>query len=125
MNRHQQRGMSNMALAAIVGVIGFFVWITFKVMPFYIDNAKVSNALENIKSQPQAASKGTDQIRSELLKRLSVDGVSRISIENFKEYTKFERVGEGFKMTMAYQDEAPLFKNLYLLVKFEKTIEVP
>lgn len=125
MKRHQQRGMSNMALAAIVGVIGFFVWITFKVMPFYIDNAKVANALENIKSQPQAASKGNDEIRSELLKRLSVDGVSRISIENFKEYTKFERTGEGFKMTMAYQDEAPLFKNLYLLVKFEKTIEVP
>ncbi|OQW94513.1 MAG: hypothetical protein BWK79_05680 [Beggiatoa sp. IS2] len=125
MNRRQQRGISNMALASIVGVIGFFVWAILKVTPFYLDNAQVANALESVKAQPEIATKSNDEIRSFLLNRLGVSGVTRISIDSFKDYAKIERTGEGFKMTVAYQDEARLFSNLYLSVKFEKTIEAP
>jgi hypothetical protein len=125
MNRRQQRGISNMALAAIVGVIGFFAWVILKVTPFYIDNAQVANALENIKAQPEVATKSNDEIRSLFLSRLEMNSVSRVNKDNFKDYAKIERTGEGFKMTLAYQDDARLFSNLYLLVKFEKTIEAP
>ena len=54
-----------------------------------------------------------------------VESISRITHKNFNEYVKFKRTGNGFEMTVKYNDEAPVMGNLYLLVKFDKTIEVP
>lgn len=121
-----QRGVTTTTWVMILVVVGIIAWLAIKIVPIYIDNGKVANAMENIKVDAKTngyASKG--DVKSALLRRLSIEDVEVINGANFDELAKYERTGEGFILTIKYANETTLMGDLYLTVKFEKTIEVP
>lgn len=117
-----QRGLSSSGWMTLLVVIGLIAWLGIKIIPIYIDNGKVSNAMENVKANGPA-SKG--EVKSALLRRLSIDDVEIINSTNYNEFAKYERTGQGFILTIQYASEAHLTGDLYLTVKFDKTVEVP
>jgi hypothetical protein len=121
-----QRGMTTTAWIMLLVGIGIVAWLAIKIVPFYIDNGKVSNALENVKSDAKTNGyTSKNEVKAALLRRLSIDNVTAVNGANFDEIAKHERTGDGFILTVNYANETPLFGNLYLAVKFEKTIQVP
>jgi Tfp pilus assembly major pilin PilA len=121
----KQRGAGMMNVIFVLAVLGSVAWLAMKIAPFYVNNAKVANALENIKSQPEAARKNNSELQSDLLKRLGVEGIDRINRENFKDYVTIERTATGYNMTIAYDDLVPVKGELYVMVRFKKSISVP
>jgi len=121
-----QRGLTTTAWMMVLVVVGIIAWLAIKIVPIYVENGVVANDLENIKNDAKAngyTSKG--EVKSALLKRLSINDVDVINGGNFDELAKYERTGEGFILTIKYANETTLMGDLYLTVKFEKTIEVP
>lgn len=111
-------------LLSILAVIGFIVWIALKLFPIYIEQGKITTALENLKIQPEIGSSSPAELKKTFLRRLAVD-TERISDKNYDEIVKVEKTSGGFKMTVYFEDSTPLVKNLHLKVVFDKTIEVP
>ncbi len=120
----RQRGFLGKGLVWFLIIGGFILWVFFKLFPIYTENLKIGNALENLKTQPEIAKRGNGEIKGMLLKRLGVDGITRITDLNFDEYVVISRQEGKLSVTAEFNSEAPLFKDLYLLVKFNKTIEV-
>lgn len=120
----RQRGFTGKGLVWFLIIGGFILWIFFKLFPIYTENLKIGNALENLKTQPEIAKRGNGEIKSMLLKRLGVDGITRLTDLNFDEYVVISRQEGKLSVTAAFNSEVLLFKDLYLLVKFDKTIEV-
>lgn len=124
-NMRKQQGAGKLGLLFILAVLGGAVWLGLKVVPLYVNNAKVANALENIKSQPEAAKKNNAELQSDLLKRLGVESIERIGRDNFKDYVTIERTATGYNMTIAYDDMVKITGDLYVMVRFKKAISVP
>lgn len=124
-NMRKQQGAGKMGLLFILAVLGGGVWLGMKVAPLYVNNAKVANALENMKVQPEAAKKNNAELQSDLVKRLNVDGIERINRENFKDYVTVERTSTGYNMTVAYDDLVKVTGDFYVMVRFKKSISVP
>lgn len=123
-NQHVQRGMTTGSLINLLIVLGVIAWLAIKIVPIYIENGKVAGALENITKQPEAGKQSKSDVKAGLLRRFGVDNVTVINAANFDELVHYENVGEGFTLKVSYDSEAALFGNFYLLVKFDRTIEV-
>ena len=124
-NMRKQQGAGKMGLLFILAVLGGGVWLALKVVPLYVNNAKVANALENMKVQPGADKKNNAELQSDLTKRLGVEGIERITRETFKDYVTVERTATGYNMTIAYDDLVKITNDFYVMVRFKKSISVP
>ena len=51
----RQQGLTLISLVFILGLIGFFVMLTLKIVPIYLDHGKVKSALEALKATPELA----------------------------------------------------------------------
>lgn len=120
----QQRGFGKGTIFPLI-LLGIVIWIGFKLFPLYMEQSKISAALESLVAAPEIEKKSPIQIRKLLLTRLGVNDSDKINNNNYKEFVNYERTSQGFKLTVKFQDEASLFGNLYLMTKFDKTIEAP
>jgi hypothetical protein len=98
---------------AIVGYAGL------RVTPLYLNYFKVADALTDL----GAESRGDDTVtaaalRSSLTRRFEVDSINFPTVEMIR----FTREGKSWVAQAAYEDEAPLFAELSLLVKFNKRV---
>lgn len=121
-----QRGLSGTGWMMLLVVVGITAWLAIKIVPIYIENGKVAADLENLKADAtKNGYTGKGEVKSALFKRLGINGVRVINDTNFDEVAKYERTGEGFTLAVKYTNETSLFGDMYLAIKFDKTIEVP
>ncbi|MFU8788558.1 MAG: DUF4845 domain-containing protein [Methylobacter sp.] len=116
----RQQGLTLIAILLILGLIGFFVLLTLKVVPIYLDHGKVKSALEALKETPDLASKGEFEIRDSLNKRFSINYVYDVTQDNIK----IVKRGNYVKVEIEYETVVKLVGNLSLLAEFHEVIEV-
>jgi hypothetical protein len=98
---------------AMVGYAGM------RLAPVYLNYMKVARTLEQTKSEAHA----TDSLallRSGIQKHLDVESVDYPSIKEIK----ITRNGQSWVVNAAYDDQAPLFSNIFILVTFDKTVTI-
>jgi hypothetical protein len=120
--KHQQRGLAGSATVLLIVIIIFSLWVFFKLFPFYMENAKVTNVLETIQTTPEALQKSNDELRRMVLDGFSNKDLKRINQDNFDSYVKISKEATGFEITVKYDQTVPIASNLYFLNKFEKTV---
>lgn len=116
--KHQQ-GLTLISLVFILGLIGFFVLLTLKIVPIYLDHGKVKSALEALQATPELASKGEYEIRDSLNKRFNINYVYDVS----KDDIKIIKHGNYVKVDIEYETVVKLVGNLSVLAEFHDTIE--
>jgi len=116
--KHQQ-GLTLISLIFILGLIGFFVMLTLKIVPIYLDHGKVKSALEALKATPELQTKSEYEIRDSLNKRFSINYVYDVKPENIKVI----RHGNYVKVDIEYETVVKLVSNLSALAEFHDTIE--
>jgi hypothetical protein len=115
----RQQGLTLISLVFILGLIGFFVMLTLKIVPIYLDHGKVKSALEALKATPELQTKSEYEIRDSLNKRFSINYVYDVKPENIKVI----KHGSYVKVDIEYETVVKLAGNLSALAEFHDTIE--
>ncbi len=119
-SKTRQRGASLWGILFLLAIFGFGAVIGLKLVPVYLESYKIDKAMAGVLSDPRVANQTERDIVIALSKRLDIDGITRITDLNFREYGTITKRNKVVNMEIDYQAEVPLFGNLTLLADFEK-----
>ena len=121
MNRwHRQNGMTAIGWLLVLGLIAFFTLITLRLVPFYLEFAKVASALESLENEPGLTSKTKAEIVKLVRKRFDVNDVMNVSAKELK-----VKKDKGIlTVSIDYERREHLISNIDVVAKFDKKIEV-
>ena len=121
MMQQRQRGATFLGIVVILLILGSALYAGIRLIPVYLEYTKVARALEQVRDEHSAIDTNPPMIRKSLERRWDVEDIKRIG---WKEIV-ISKTGEGFDVTAAYEAEEPFVANVYLLVKFDKTVSIP
>ena len=117
--RHGQAGMTALGfiiLALLVGVVGLAV---VKVTPMYLKNMRMNQVLADVEQELSGQGATPVAIRNELGKRFAIEdiGVKADSV-------KIAQSKNGFSMHVQYEERAPYVAGIYLVLVYDKQVEI-
>jgi hypothetical protein len=120
--RHRQRGITAIGWIILLMPVALVVYSGIRLTPFYLNYMKVVKALDQTADEYAGdSSVDAGKIRRSLAKRFDID-----LIDSPKDTEILVRKGtEGWEMEADYEEAAPLFANVQLLVAFNKRVVVP
>ena len=104
-------------LACLVGVVGL---AAIKVTPMYINNMRLSKVLTDVQGDLNGKGTNPQGIRVELAKRFSIEDIN-LPEDSIK--INQNRSG-GYTLRIQYENRAPYAADLYLVVAFDKQVEI-
>lgn len=115
-----QQGYTLISLIFILGIIGFFVLLLFKIGPIYLDHSKVVSALAAVENTTDVETLSETEIRSSLIKRFNMNYVSNLKPQE----VKILKRGNYLKVEAEYEVVEKIVGNLSVLVEFDDVVEV-
>ena len=116
----RQQGITTIGfliIAVLVVAIGF---AGLRLTPIYLEHMKVAKILEDVKASLDGSNPSIQEIRSGIGKRLNIEMVRTLGREDFQ----IKRSPNGYTVRATYDSEAPYIANVYLLVRFNKAVEI-
>lgn len=121
-HRHKQSGISFWGFAMVAFLVAFFTLLFLKLMPPYLEHAKVKTALQNMAKQPNAGNMTKVEITQAIQRRFDVDDVSRVDLN--KDLTVAKSAdGRATTIRITYEVRVPLAYNISALLAFDETVE--
>ena len=114
----QQRGMTAIGWLIVLAIIGFFALLGLRMVPAYLDYYKVVSTLEGLEAESGFSS--PVEIRKLLERRFEISYVDTIQPADVKIKPK----GNSYIVTAAYEKSEHIMGNVYVVMDFEKTVEV-
>jgi len=118
--RHQ-RGMTMWGMIFVLFILGFCLFITFKLFPVYMNDLKVANALKSVGSELKGGAPTRTEIIIALVKRMNIDDFTGV---NFDKDLTIQAKGTGREVAITYDVVVPLFGNISLLLDFRHSAYV-
>jgi len=122
-NIRKQKGASMWMLIFGSALVVMFALVTMKLVPAYLDNNKVVNALESLKDQPGVARWTRRQILEKVDNTLYVDLAS--DLLNLNEALVISKSKTMRVISIDYERVIPMAYNISALLDFENSVEVP
>jgi hypothetical protein len=105
-----------LVLATLVGVVGLGA---LKVVPMYIKNMRMDTILSEIQKELNGQGANPSTIRYALAKRFSVEDI-QMDIDKIQ----IQQSKEGYSLRIAYENRAPYVADIYLVVAYNKQVEI-
>jgi hypothetical protein len=115
---HRQKGVTAIGWLIILGLIGFFTLLTLKMAPAYMEYYKVVSSLESLEEESGLSSPA--DIRRLLNRRFNISYVESINERD----VQIRSAGPLFKVTAKYESRVHLFGNVYVVMVFNKQVQV-
>ena len=119
--KQRQRGATFLGIVTILVILGAALYAGIRLVPVFLEYTKVARALEQVRDEHAAIDTNPQMIRNSLERRWDVEDISRIGWKEIE----IDKTAEGYDMTASYEAEEPFVANVYLLVKFDKTVSIP
>ena len=120
--RHRQRGITFIGWVVLLLPVAIVGYIAIRAVPLYLNYSKVAQAFEQTRTEfASTDSLNGNMLKVALEKRFDTGYIDSPSIKD----VAIRKSGEGWEMSVEYEDVVPLFYNLSLLLSFEKTVNVP
>jgi hypothetical protein len=116
----KQRGMTGLGWITVLFLIGFFVFLAFKLVPIYLEHHSVKSVLESLQEEPLITKKSIAQVRSMVLKRLNTNGIRDIK----KEHIKIKKEPGTLNVGIVYEVRKDMVGNIDVLVTFDDEVEM-
>ncbi|RYZ64289.1 MAG: DUF4845 domain-containing protein [Proteobacteria bacterium] len=123
--RARQRGITFIGWIVLLVPVAIVGYAGLRVVPLYLNYMKVARALEQLREENKnsVSPVGGEQVnvqamRKSLQSRFDVDSVDYPRPDQIG----FVREGKDWFAEARYEDVAPLFSNLSILVRFEKRV---
>ncbi len=114
-----QRGLTFISLMLILGILAFFVLLTLKIAPIYMNHNSVVNALSAVEEMPNVETMSKREIITSLNKRFGMNYVEKV---NTNDITILKQ-GNYVKVEIEYERVEKIFANLSVLVEFYESFE--
>jgi Domain of unknown function (DUF4845) len=119
--RHRQRGITFIGWLILLVPLAVVGYAGIRLTPVYLNYMKVARSLEQTAVDfKDSQSVSAQQIRNSIEKRFNIESVDYPKVREIV----IRRDGQAWVVQAAYEDEAPLFSNVSLLVTFDRQVEV-
>jgi hypothetical protein len=119
--RHSQRGVTFIGWLFLLVPVAIVLYAAIRLTPMYLNFLNVSKALSLVASEAKSGSASSPQLlRVSLEKNFDVQGIEHPATKDID----IHREGDHFVAIADYEDLAPMFANVSLLVQFHKQVEM-
>lgn len=118
----RQRGVTFLGWLILLVPVAILLYAGIRLSPVYLNYLKVARSIEQTSQQLKDEDPLTPQtIRNTLQKHFDIESVDYPTVRDMD----IRRDGQSWILQVQYDDVAPLFENVSLLVRFDKlaTIE--
>ena len=119
--RPRERGATFLGIVIILLILGSALYAGIRLVPVYLEYTKVARSLEQVRDEHAAIDTNPALIRRSLERRWDVEDIKSIG---WKEIL-IKKTNEGYEVRAPYNVERPFVANVYLLVKFDKSVVIP
>jgi hypothetical protein len=119
--RQRERGATFLGIVIILMILGSALYAGIRLVPVYLEYTKVARSLEQVRDEHAAVETNPALIRRSLERRWDVEDISSIDWKDIE----IDRTTAGYDLIASYEAERPFIANVYLLVKFDKTVSIP
>jgi hypothetical protein len=117
--RSKQAGVTFIGWIILLIPVAICGYAGIRIAPVYLNYMKVARTLEQVKSEFKGGDAGSvTSIRNAVEKHLNIESVDFPDIKDIK----ITREGKSWIVSAAYDDQAPLFSNIFILVTFDKSV---
>ena len=121
MNRwHHQKGMTAIGWLLVLGLIAFFTLVTLRLVPAYLEFAKVTSVLESLQNEPGITRKTRGEIISMIAKRFDVNDVYQVDAKQ----VKIKKEKGVLTVSINYERREHLVANVDVVTTFDRQVEV-
>jgi hypothetical protein len=118
--QQRQRGATFLGMVTILLILGAGLYAGIRLVPVFLEYTKVARALEQVRDEHAAIDTNPQLIRNSLERRWDVEDIKSIG---WKEVV-IKKANDGFDVKAIYNVEQPFVANVYLLVKFDKSVVI-
>jgi Domain of unknown function (DUF4845) len=119
--RYRQRGVTFIGWLFLLLPIAVVGYAGIRLAPVYLNYMKVARTLEQTAAEfGNDDSVSAQRLRNSIEKRLDIESVSYPTVRDIV----VRREGQAWVLQAAYEDVAPLFSNVSLLVTFDRKVEL-
>jgi len=118
--RSRQTGVTLIGWIILLIPVAICGYAGIRLAPVYLNYMKVARTLEQVKTEYKDGDAGGSAaaIRNSVQKHLDIESVDYPDIKDIK----ITRDGKSWVVSAAYDDQAPLFSNIFILVTFDKSV---
>ncbi len=117
----QQMGMTAIGWIFVIALVVTIAIVLIKLVPVYMGGFSMYQTLDSLKTDNAAHGKSALELRKMLLKRLDVSMVKDVKSQDIT----FSRNKGNIIVEVDYEARRQLFGNLYAVVVFNKSVEIP
>jgi hypothetical protein len=120
--RRAQRGVTFLGWLLLLTPVAMVIYAGIRLTPVYLNYLRVARSLDRL-SEQQEPGEGinAESIRASLDKSFDIETIQFPTTKDID----IHRDGDRWVAIADYQDLAPLFGNLSLLVQFHKEVDLP
>ncbi len=115
----KKKGLTFISLMLILALIAFFVLLTLKIAPIYMNHSKVVNAFSALEAMPDVETMSKREILSNLDKRFSMNYVDKVNTDD----VTIVKQGNYVKVEIVYERVEKIIGNLSVLAAFSESFE--
>ena len=123
----RQGGMTALGIFLILVMLACFVLFGLKAFPLYNEYGIVKSSLQSVISLPVEKRKTIKDMRKYFLRNVQLNSVDTFTDNNVKELLNLKKSKDGKKkyLNVKYQKSNNFFKNIYLMIDIDETLEIP
>ncbi|MDB6087500.1 MAG: hypothetical protein JWN85_284 [Gammaproteobacteria bacterium] len=117
--RSKQRGITAIGWLILLVPLAIVFYAGIRLAPIYLNYMKLARSLDQTASENKAEDSQT-AIKTSLSKHFEIESLDYPDIKD----VKITREGKGWNVEASYDDQAPLFANIAILVVFDKKVRI-
>jgi Domain of unknown function (DUF4845) len=119
--RSKQTGITFIGWIILLAPMAICAYAAIRITPIYLNWMKVAKSLEQVKTElKDGGNSNQQQVHRAIEDHFNIEGIEFPEVKDIK----ISRQGRSWQINAAYDDQAPLFANVFILVSFDKTVTV-
>jgi hypothetical protein len=119
MNIRKNSGLTLIGFLMVITVGLFFAYAAMRVIPMYLEYHALTNAMEVLQKDPQAAKMSPSQIKRKIKMSL---WASYADNNIKKEHMRISKKSEGINVRVKYEVRKPFLGNIDIIAKFDRSV---
>ncbi|MFO7325127.1 MAG: DUF4845 domain-containing protein [Pseudomonadota bacterium] len=119
--RKRQAGITFIGWVVLLIPMAIVLYMAIRLIPIYLNHVKVANAVEQAAQEARTeTSVNPGAVRTSISRRFNVEGIETPSVDQIR----VARDGSEWVIEVNYEQVAPLFADINLLVTFDRRVVI-